>query len=361
METMEIVHAVLDVAGFIPKVGIAADLINAGIYACEGDWTNAALSAVAAIPGAGDAVAVVAMNIKILAKNAKLCAWAVSKANKMSAFFRLLKGKAKTGASRLMHKIEVIRRARRIKAACKKVCTMGRCFTGDTLVCTENGLRPIKEIQKGDDIYSRDEMTGETDLRKVEEVFVTEAHTIYHICLDSGDEIQTTAYHPFFAQNKGWVTAIQLQEGDGLATMHGNARISRLWKIRHEEPVAVYNFHVEEWASYFVSGSMVYVHNGNRHPEQSLYKQLTNFLWDKRNHIINGSRHADHHWELLFPNKKWGHIKNAILKTMRIGKEVPYKTVCSKEAVINGRTVKVIFARLENGIEKISDAWVKID
>jgi hypothetical protein len=47
-------HAALDVAGFVPVVGDAADLVNAGWYAMEGDWTNAALSAASAIPIVGD-------------------------------------------------------------------------------------------------------------------------------------------------------------------------------------------------------------------------------------------------------------------------------------------------------------------
>jgi len=51
-------HTVLDVAGLIPVVGTAADLINAGWYAAEGDWRNAGLSALGAVPGIGDAATV---------------------------------------------------------------------------------------------------------------------------------------------------------------------------------------------------------------------------------------------------------------------------------------------------------------
>jgi hypothetical protein len=50
-------HGVLDVAGFVPGVGAVADLANAGLYAAEGDYGNAALSAAAAVPGIGDAAA----------------------------------------------------------------------------------------------------------------------------------------------------------------------------------------------------------------------------------------------------------------------------------------------------------------
>ncbi|CRM54185.1 MULTISPECIES: polymorphic toxin type 15 domain-containing protein [Pseudomonas] len=50
------VHGSLDVLGFVPGLGAIPDLINAGIYAAEGDAVNASLSAVAAIPFAGDAI-----------------------------------------------------------------------------------------------------------------------------------------------------------------------------------------------------------------------------------------------------------------------------------------------------------------
>ncbi|GJF25717.1 hypothetical protein SHO565_62810 [Streptomyces sp. HO565] len=61
----DVTHATLDVVGMVPVVGEGADLVNAGIYAYEGDWTNAALSAASAIPVAGN----VATGAK-MAKNA---------------------------------------------------------------------------------------------------------------------------------------------------------------------------------------------------------------------------------------------------------------------------------------------------
>lgn len=50
------VHGSLDVLGFVPGLGAIPDLINAVIYAAEGDAVNASLSTVAAIPLAGDAL-----------------------------------------------------------------------------------------------------------------------------------------------------------------------------------------------------------------------------------------------------------------------------------------------------------------
>ena len=57
------------------------------------------------------------------------------------------------------------------------------------------------------------------------------------------------------------MTAINLREGDAIETMDGMACITKIVKERHEEPVPVYNFHVKEWASYFVGEVRAYVHN----------------------------------------------------------------------------------------------------
>jgi hypothetical protein len=54
--TMDEVHGLLDMAGLAGPVGPFADSINAGLYSMEGDLENASLSAVGAIPLAGDAI-----------------------------------------------------------------------------------------------------------------------------------------------------------------------------------------------------------------------------------------------------------------------------------------------------------------
>lgn len=51
----DIGHMVLDVAGMVPVIGEVADLANAGWYAAEGNYTDAALSAAGAIPFVGNA------------------------------------------------------------------------------------------------------------------------------------------------------------------------------------------------------------------------------------------------------------------------------------------------------------------
>lgn len=48
-------HDALDAAGLIPGLGEAADLVNAGWYALEGDWANAGISLAGLIPFVGQA------------------------------------------------------------------------------------------------------------------------------------------------------------------------------------------------------------------------------------------------------------------------------------------------------------------
>ena len=63
----------LDIAGFVPAFGAIPDVINGLIYTCRGDWGNAGLSFLAAIPVYGDSVAAITKGAKLVksARNAK--------------------------------------------------------------------------------------------------------------------------------------------------------------------------------------------------------------------------------------------------------------------------------------------------
>jgi hypothetical protein len=67
----DVTHGLLDVAGFIPVLGAVPDLINAGVYAAEGNYVQAGISAVAAIPFGGDAVAAGNIGVKVTKRTAK--------------------------------------------------------------------------------------------------------------------------------------------------------------------------------------------------------------------------------------------------------------------------------------------------
>ena len=67
-----------------------------------------------------------------------------------------------------------------------------QCFTGDTLVSTEDGDRRIDEIQAGDYVWAYNTETGERELKKVLSTPVTETDILVHVGLSDGTEIQTT-------------------------------------------------------------------------------------------------------------------------------------------------------------------------
>lgn len=84
------VHFVLGAAGFIPGLGAVPDLLDAGVYALEGDMISAGLSATAAIPLGGDAV-----------KAGTLLGKAGKRVAREAAESGLIKGLEKEGAQRL--------------------------------------------------------------------------------------------------------------------------------------------------------------------------------------------------------------------------------------------------------------------
>ena len=71
-----------------------------------------------------------------------------------------------------------------------------------------------------------------------------------------------TPQHPFYVIEKGWIGAVDLRAGDILVLQNGEYVIVEL--VQHEileAPIAVYNFEVEDFHTYYVGESLVLVHN----------------------------------------------------------------------------------------------------
>ena len=84
----------------------------------------------------------------------------------------------------------------------------------------------------------------------------------YILVIIDGEEIETTAEHPFYDENGEQVEAQDLQEGDELTTEDGDtATVDTVECVHHDEPVTVYNFCVMEDHTYFVGEHGVLVHN----------------------------------------------------------------------------------------------------
>ena len=77
-------HGALDLLGFIPGIGAAADVANGLWYAAEGNYVDAAMSFVSAIPGVGDAAGAAKVGAKagLAALDAADAAMAATRATK---------------------------------------------------------------------------------------------------------------------------------------------------------------------------------------------------------------------------------------------------------------------------------------
>ena len=77
----------------------------------------------------------------------------------------------------------------------------------------------------------------------------------------NGEEIVTTVDHPFYVKNQGFIKAGELAIGDELLDPNKNILLVENFDVElTEEPTKVYNFQVEDFHTYHVSGFGVLVH-----------------------------------------------------------------------------------------------------
>ena len=149
-----------------------------------------------------------------------------------------------------------------VQLICMLFGLTSQCFTGDTLVSTEDGLRPIEEIQAEDYVWSENTETGEKELKKGLSVSVTETKALVHVTTKNGTVINTTENHPFYVEGKGWCAAAELEDSDVLRTQDGETETVKDVQIENlEEAVKVYNLEIEDSHTYYVSADEVLVHN----------------------------------------------------------------------------------------------------
>ena len=135
------------------------------------------------------------------------------------------------------------------------------CFTAGTKIHTKDGFKNIEAVKAGDYVWSENPETYEKALKKVKKIFVREKDSIIRLSIN-GEVIETTDEHPFYVESKGWVKAAELEAGDEVRTADGRTgRVESLESITPDEPIKVYNFEVEDFHTYYVSGQKVLVHN----------------------------------------------------------------------------------------------------
>ena len=160
------------------------------------------------------------------------------------------------------------------------------CFTRDTLIATDLGLKVIGEIQPGDRVQSFDFARGEWTLGEVTKRH-DNSYTGRMITVHVGrTKIEATAGHPFWVlagedlearalpreldefEDEGkslpgrWVNSHELRAGDLVIGVDGDHRRIDEVTIRDEAEVAVSNLTVRGCHSYAVGPLAILVHNG---------------------------------------------------------------------------------------------------
>ncbi|WP_289140972.1 polymorphic toxin-type HINT domain-containing protein [uncultured Brevibacillus sp.] len=161
------------------------------------------------------------------------------------------------------------------------------CFSAGTKVKTDEGEKPIEEIEVGDKVLAKSDETGEVAYKEVVGLFQKQADEIYYVHI--GDEIiEVTGEHPFWLDGKGWTFVKDLKAGDLLVSSDGSKlAIDKIEKEPRE--ATVYNFEVEDFHSYFVSNLGIWVHNcavvnlpSARWINHDVYNELTRLQLDKK-------------------------------------------------------------------------------
>ena len=155
-----------------------------------------------------------------------------------------------------------------VSAAVSSAIAFRQCFKEGTLVATEDGLKPIENIQVGDKVLAYDEETGEQAYKKVVRLFRNETYEWYHIFVND-EEIVCTGGHPFYSTKYDkFVAAKDLETDDKLLFSNGEyGIINRIEVEVLSEPQTTYNFEVEDFHTYYVGENEVLTHNKCRYYE----------------------------------------------------------------------------------------------
>ncbi len=139
-----------------------------------------------------------------------------------------------------------------------------QCFVAGTPVKTAEGQKPIEKLHEGDLVWSRDEITGDVRLQPVLQTFVTPSQPLVELSATTRqgttEHLRVTPGHRFWVEGRGWKAAESLAAGDSMMSSDGAALVLGSASSLAER-ATVYNLEVEDFHTYFVGESAIWVHN----------------------------------------------------------------------------------------------------
>jgi RHS repeat-associated protein len=162
-------------------------------------------------------------------------------------------------------------------------------------------FKPIEQVTADDQVASRNEVTGQTEWKRVLGRSVRHSDAVVTVALANSvtgavvEQITATREHPFFVEGQGFVPAGGLAVGNAIVTRAGPSLVVKgvTWH-RRTEGYAVYNLVVEDDHTYFVgkANGGLWVHNGVRCPG-TLYKEPTRYRTGIRDKVWKNAQGAD--------------------------------------------------------------------
>ncbi len=150
----------------------------------------------------------------------------------------------------------------------KATCATGTvCFTAGTLIETSEGLKAIETFTGGELIWSRNDTTLEYGYYPVIATKATPDQPIFQVTVknNQGDieTLETTAEHPFWIKDTGWLKASLLEQGMILLDRNNQEVevLSQYLIPNHTD--TVYNIEVDNFHTYHVGRLGVWVHNAD--------------------------------------------------------------------------------------------------
>jgi hypothetical protein len=134
------------------------------------------------------------------------------------------------------------------------------CFVEDTLVKTEDGYKKISEVLVGDNVFTINEETKETELKPVIQTHKYDVHTedLLELEFEGGYIVRCTENHKFYVDGE-WVKAKDLNVELALL----NLRLLRKTNLgKCDQPV--YDLTVEDNSNYKITEKDIIVHNSGK-------------------------------------------------------------------------------------------------
>jgi hypothetical protein len=145
------------------------------------------------------------------------------------------------------------------------------CFAAGTPVETEQGPKPIEQIQRGDRVLAQDIETGELAFKPVFETTRRDEASLLRI-RTSSEDITCSIGHPFWIPGQGWTMARELEPGSRLHAVSGTAVVET---IESAGTGSVYNLVVADAHTYFAGKERLYTHDvTRREPTDSILPGL---------------------------------------------------------------------------------------